>query len=272
MITTRAALVTARTSINLPGFVSKNATATMTVGQYASSWRANGTPTLGAIPGAYAVPTTLTTGALVDFEAPGGSKGTYVAEMRILPGTAGTGIELHDRLAHMGGLSGTSVALQTVAVDVNVATSNMVARRGASNFSQVQWWLEWYTTTGATPQNASIGVTYDNGTTDTIVVAIPASQAQARLLPILPNTAGRYIRTVDDLTLAGSTGTAGSFGVTATRQLTGLMAPNVYEAPKRDWSYLGFPRVEDEACLQFLYTAVSANTGNVVGFIKLVQG
>jgi hypothetical protein len=70
-------------------------------------------------------------------------------------------------VAHFGGLNGTLTTAQTVSLDLStlLATDNINLRKGDNNYSDVQWWLEWYTATGATAVTATIAVTYNDGTT-----------------------------------------------------------------------------------------------------------
>jgi hypothetical protein len=251
--------------------INKAAIASQLAGGFSSLWRATGTPGQGAVPGAYAVCTSALNGAFT-FANPTAPARTYLARLFMLSANSGTDIQVHDRLAHMGGLNGTLTSAQTTNVDVDVATSNMVARRGNSNFSDVQWWLEWYTATGATGVNATCAVTYDDGSTGNVVVALSGSVAASRMLPILPAVAGRFIKSIQSVTLSATTGTAGSFGVTATRALGGLSLGLANAGTVGDWAYLGFPRVHDDACLFMIMVPGTTSTGALYGSGKLIQG
>lgn len=45
----------------------------------------------------------------------------------------------------MGGLNGTLTTAQTVGIDFSALSSdNMAERIGDANYSDIQWWLEWY--------------------------------------------------------------------------------------------------------------------------------
>ena len=184
--------------------------------------------------------------------------------------------QIHDRLAHMGGLSGTvfTPTSQTVNVTVDVGTSNMIARRGAADFSDVMWWAEWYQDTGAVIVDFNFAVTYDDNSTDTIVVNVLNSTRTGRLIPILSNVAGRYIKSVQSVTLSASTTVTGNFGVTATRQLANGLDLLYSSGPPvvSDWALLGLPRVHDDACLQLVQINSTTQTGILYGELWLVQG
>lgn len=252
----------------------KSSISNQTTGAYASLWRAgtSAVPAQGATPGAAAVCDSSLTGALTFTNPPSGAR-SYVSLTNLATSNIGGDIFLVDRLAHMGGLDGTVTTAQTVNVDVSGSTSNLANRRGASNYSDVLWWLEWYTDTGSSAVNASVAVTYDDASTDTIVVALSATMRASRILPIFANTAGRYIKSVQSVTLSGTTGTAGSFGVTALRVLSSFTFGTLANFPAEDsWQRTGMARVHDSACLSAILLCVNTVTGTMTGFVRLVQG
>jgi hypothetical protein len=169
----------------------------------------------------------------------------------------------------MGGLNGTLTTAQTVNVDASVATSNLVARIGATDYSNVEWWLEWYTATGATAVNATIAVTFNDNTTTNIVVALAATVAASRRLPILSNTAGKWIKSIQSVTLSASTLTAGNFGVTATRKHAQPKSCDVANKLIKDnWYELGSPIVPDSACISLSMLNISNASGLLIGDLK----
>ena len=187
-------------------------------------------------------------------------------------------LELHDRLMHMGGLSGTLTTAQTVNLDVNanLASGNLDKRKGDSNFSDIQWWLEWYTATGGTAVTATVSVTYNDGTTGTLSAPLAATRPASFMLPLnglIPGAAaGKYIRDVDSVQLSATTGTAGSFGVTATRprMTMPLLLANKMEV--FDWAALGLPEVANSSCLFLIALTSTTSTGTVRGGGKLAHG
>ncbi len=239
-----------------------------------SLWRGTGFPTQGAIPAAAAICSDATVGALPLAPRTG-------AEERIISQTALQGAAVghvyivEDRLAHMGGLNGTLTTAQTVNVNLhnNLGVSNLAARIGAADYSEVEWFLEWYTATGATVTTPTAQVTYHDGTTGTVnlwalgATALPASVAASRRYEFVPLN-GKYIRSIESVTLSASTGTAGSFGVTAVKRLCVHEVTSVTTLQVRDWSMLTAPKVADNACVSFSQLCITTTTGAVQGSIS----
>jgi len=167
---------------------------------------------------------------------------------------------LADRLGHMGGLSGTVTSAQTVS---GTLTTPSGTGRCASNGSDVLWFLEWYTATGSTGVTATISYTNQSGTSGkTTTVSIPASTSSDTLIPINVLASGdTSIQSIQSVTLSGSTGTAGNFGVTALKVITTLDARwiNVISYNQLfDHYQLGMPSIAT-GCCPFLYTASGAS-------------
>ena len=246
------------------------------VGQYCSLWRATGTPAQGAIPAAAAFCTKALTGA-IGFDNQSAPATNYLAYHTLLCSAANTNLEIHDRLAHMGGLNGTLLTAQTVGIDlstINAGGPVPAARLGDANYSDVMWFLEWYTATGATASNATVNVTYDDGTTGNLAViaiggtAIAASQCRQ----LVPAVNGRFIRGVNSVTLSASTGTAGSFGVTATRPRAAMSVPIANKVEVFDWAQLGFPEIPNNSCLAGMLLSTATSSGTIKGHGKIIHG
>lgn len=242
-------------------------------GQIFSLWRATGTPGQGAIPSSAALCTSALTGAMgfTNQTAPATS---YYAWQSITAGNPATTVEVHDRLAHMGGLSGTVTTAQTVGIDLSTLGGGLpAARRGDSNYSDVQWWIEIYTDLGSTGVNATVNVTYDDGSTGNLAaIALGATPRASRLYPLVSAVAGRFIRGVNSVTLSATTGTAGSFGVTATRPRTVVNANIANKAEQFDWAQLGFPEIPNDSCLMMVMICSTTTTGTVRGQGKIAHG
>ena len=230
MITNRDQLINALGNNSSRFILDKASIAPQAAGTYVSLWRATGQPGQGAIPTAAAVCNNTLVGAM-NFTQQTGPATSYGAYMEVSTSNNAMTVEIHDRIAHMGGLNGTLTTAQTVGIDLLTmqGTSNLVNRMGYANYSDVSWWLEWYTATGSTAVTATVAVTYDDGTTGTIAVLLaamrPASFMQSLNGLIPAAQAGKYIRAVSTVTLSATTGTAGNFGVTASRVRMTLGAP-----------------------------------------------
>ena len=109
---------------------------------------------------------------------------SYGSYMEIATSNSAMTVEVHDRLAHMGGLSGTVTTAQNVSLALNTlgATNNISNRIGDTNYSDVQWWLEWYTATGSTAVTATVAVTYNDGTTGALTGAYLAATRPASFM------------------------------------------------------------------------------------------
>lgn len=266
-ITTRDQLINALANNSSRIIIDKAVTGTTAAGVFRSYWRETGQPGQGAIPTSAAVCDNTLVGAL-QFTQQTAPATSYVGLFEYAVSVAGQTVELHDRLVHMGGLSGTVTTAQTVGIDLStlLGTSNLAARIGDSNYSDVQWWLEWYTNTGSTATNITVNVTYNDGTTGNLTALAPgASVAATRMYglnSLIPAAAsGKYIRGVNSVTLSATTGTAGNFGVTATRYRCGGYAPVLNARFTQDWAQLGLPEIANSSCLfPVLLPSAASNT------------
>lgn len=277
-ITSRDKLIDALGNNSSRFILDKASIASQAAGTFVSLWRATGQPGQGAIPGAAAACDNTLVGAMnfTQQTAPASSYGAY---MEVATGNAAMTVEIHDRLAHMGGLLGTSTAAQSVSLDLNsmLASNNMTNRIGDANYSDVQWWLEWYTATGATAVTATVAVTYNDGTTGNLsglsLAATRPASFMASLNSLIPAaSSGKYIRAVNSVTLSATTGTAGSFGVTATRPRLTLGAPIANYKVTASWAELGLPEIRNSSCLFPLVLTSTSSSGTVRGGGKIVHG
>lgn len=241
-----------------------------TAGVYISMWRSTGQPAQGAIPGAAATCNNTTTGgfSIPQQTAPVKSYLTYF-EWACSNNTMT--LELHDRLAHMGGLSGTVTTAQTVGIDLNTmaGTDNISVRIGDADWSDVQWWLEWYTATGSTAVTATVNVTYSDGSTGNLTgvplaATRPASSA-INLNVYRPAGVAVFIRGVNSVTLSATTGTAGSFGVTATRLRGSVFAPVANCKYGCNWADLPINEIPKNACPTLMVLSSTTSSGTVRG-------
>lgn len=255
----------------------KASLANAVAGAYFSLWRATGQPGQGAIPAAAATCNNTLTGAM-GFNQQTAPATSYGGWANAVCSNSAVTVEIHDRLMHMGGLNGTLLTAQTVGIDFSgITADNMVARIGDANYSDIQWWLEWYTDTGATASNATIAVTYNDGTTGNLTaVAVGGTVRASRLIPLnnlIPAAAaGKYIRAVNTVTLSASTATAGSFGVTASRPRMTMPLPLANKMEIFDWAALGFPEIFNASCLWPIELCSTTTTGTVRGGGKIAHG
>lgn len=277
-ISTRDQLINALGNNTSRFIMDKVSIASQTAGSFVSLWRATGQPGQGAIPTAAASVNNATLGTM-NFEQQTSPTTSYIGYMEIAVGNASTTVEIHDRLAHMGGLSGVVATAQTANVDLEalLATNNTAERIGDADYSDVNWWLEWYTATGATAVTATVNVTFNTGTTANLTaVSLPATRPASHMVPL--NTlvpaaqSGMFIKKVNTVTLSATTATAGSFGVTATRVRATLGAPIPNYKVVADWAQLGLPSVANGAGLFPIVLTATTSSGTVRGGGKIIHG
>jgi hypothetical protein len=259
-ITTRDGLINGLGNNSSRLVIDKASISNAAAGQFHSLWRATGQPGQGAIPGAAAVCDNTLVGAMQFTQ-------------QTSPATS------YDRLRHMGGLSGTVTTAQTVNLDIsaNLATANLDARKGDANYSDVQWWLEWYTDTGGTAVTATVNVTYNDGTSGNLTgISLAATRRASFMQPLngfIPAAdSGKYIRDVNTVTLSATTGSAGSFGVTATRYRASNFMPIANARFTRDWAATGLPEIANSSCLMNILLCSTTTTGTLRATGKIAHG
>jgi hypothetical protein len=243
----------------------KASIATLAAGYLISLWRATGEPAQGAIPGAAATCNDDLLGSwplgdslTLDF---------YILRCGIYGATIGTWL-VYDRLAHMGGLSGVTTGDQTVGVDLVTASGQ---GRCNSNGSDVEWFAEIYTAIGVTAQTCTVTYVDQNDVTRTITFSLggasPLNQP-SRCIQLIPNS-GQTIKSITKVSISTSTGTAGSWGITARHKLfsLGQMLANI--APPGDFVAIGAPMISDTTCLEICVLCSTTSTGVVQGDMKI---
>ena len=242
-------------------------------GNLISLWRAAGVPAQGNIPGAAALCNHNTLGA-IGFTQQVSPATSYLAQLFSNNVNSAMVLEIRDRLGQMGGLNGTLTTAQTVALDLLTTGGGITPeRRGDANYSDVQWFLEWFASTGATAAVATVNVTYDDASTGNLAaINLAATRPAGLLIPLVPAVNGQYIRGVNSVTLNVSTGTAGSFGVIATRVRAVQPQTLANFTAVSDWQSLGFPDVPNGSCLM-LVTLTSSTASNALrGGGKIAHG
>ena len=273
-ITTRDQVIAALANNSSRFIIDKAVLSNFAVGQLASLWTATGTPSAGSAPGTTPiVPTSATTGAIrfANQTAPATS---YLAWMWAAFGTNTSACEIHDRIACVSGASGTITTAQTTGCAIDLTTTAPSSdRRGSADYSDVSWFIEVYTAMGATGVNATVNVTYNDATTGYLAaIALGATPRQGRLYPLVSASAGKYIRGVNSVTLSATTGTAGNFGITATRQRTNILGPVANFPNVSDWAQLGLPQIPNDSCLFLIVQATSTATPTIRGQGKIAHG
>ena len=237
-------------------------------GRYAqySTWTANS----GATPTTSVALTKATTGAQIP-EIP--DTGDQFLQVTTLGHQMNSGIliglpMITDRLVHSGGLSGTVTTEQTT----NLPTAALPRYTDGVG---VMIALDVYTATGGTATTVTARYTNQDGVAGRVtqVVVWPASPVAGRrfILPLQDGDTG--VRSVEGVTFAGSTATAGNVGVTLFKPL-GWAHSNMMHGGGQ-WGeamaalYGGLFQVHNNACIEFLSFGGSSSTQQY-GATKLI--
>jgi hypothetical protein len=251
--------------------INKASIANATANGYHSLWRATGIPAQGAIPATAALCTNALLGSM-NFTNQTLPDLNYIDYAHFNSSNAAMSIEIHDRLAQMGGLVLNVLTSQNVLMNLaTLAIPN--ARLGDSNYNQVSWWLEVYSDGGATASNATINVTYDDDSTGNLaVVAVGGTLRASRLIPLIPAVNGRRIKGINTVILSASTGTAGNFGFTATRQKSVCPLNIANRTEVFDWAQLGRADVQNDSALALIVQTSTTTTGTLIGAVIITNG
>jgi hypothetical protein len=223
------------------------------------------------------VPTKATAGA-IGFTNQTAPATSYIASLQASCSNAVTNLEIHDRLAHNGGLVLNVITSQTTNLPMDVLTLAVpAARYSDANYSDLNWWLEMYADGGATASNATINVTYSDATTGNLNVLAVGGTLRAGMLLSLDglrpvDKQAVYIRGINSVILSASTAVAGNFGFTATRLRCAVQMPVANYQTKEDWASLGLPEVPNDACLMLMTMSASTSSGTIRGTGKITHG
>lgn len=253
--------------------VSKASIASQSSNTWVSLWRATGYPAQGAIPGAAALCNNSTVGGHTLSASTAGTQ--YWSGHTVRSGNSGMLAIAYDRLAHMGGLSGTVTTAQNANIDL--ATLGVSAARiGASDYSEVDWRLEWYTATGSSAVTVTVNVTYSDSSSGNLnAISLAATRPASYCLNLreyLPTAkAGLGIKGVNTVTLSATTGTAGSFGVTAGRQISEASALVASYPTTERFAASSMPDVQDDSCIAWAVMTSTTSSGTLVCTFSLIR-
>lgn len=250
-------------------------------GKTFSAWMSDGgSPGAGAAPGAVAVPTSATLGAIPLTNASGGRDKRLIAATFAYSTVTNYGLEymtdvfLYDRLLHQSNLSGTTTGAQNVQTGSGVTLTRHTG--GAGN----EIWIEIYgTAIGATPQTVTCSYTNQAGTSGRTTLAMPigAASASTALKSIqevarLSLQAGDTgVQSVETLTLSGSTGTAGVMGVTIANRVARIPCHDGIGMVDFTYGDSGTPIIEASACLAMMWRPASSSIVPIQGVLATAE-
>jgi hypothetical protein len=271
-ITTRDQLIDALGNNSSRILFDKVSLASAVAGQYFSLFTASGFPAAGVNPTAAAICNQTTQGA-INFANQTLPTKSYLAYLFAAGGNALTNLDIVDRLCHMGGLNGTLTTSQTVNLDP-VALSVPASRYGAADLTDIQWWLEIYSALGATGVNATVNVNYTDSTSGNLtVIALGTTPRPGRQYPLNTLTAsGKIIEKINNVTLSATTGTAGNFGFSCSRNRSSVSMPVANFLTTADWAQLGLPTIANDSCLMLQMLCSTTSTGTIRGGGKIAHG
>jgi hypothetical protein len=239
------------------------------IGRGCSLWTYDGMPASGAVPTVAAIPDRTTTGA-IPFTAATGGRDLHLIGTSITPLIAGVFL-LYDRLFHIGGLSGTSTAAQSVQ---GSPASPALTRNtgGAGNIA----WYEIYTIIGSTGTTLTMNYTDDAGNSgQTSTINIGATNfrevTRAQRIPLAAGDTG--IRAINTVQLTATTGTVGNFGITIAQPLAWIPVGAAGTAGWRDYTtgLPGIPVVNPDACLALMFIPAVATAPEVWGCFATIE-
>lgn len=263
-ITTRDGLIAALAAAQEIDFV--KAGSAMTAGRYLSMFRMTGRPGAAGTPSTVAgnACSSATVGA-IPFTNPSGSLVSYLAQLTVSASNQGSMV-IYDRL------------VETALLSANVATAQTVGSAAlptrVTGGAGVALWLEVYTATGATA-SGTVTASYTNsagvsGRTATLIGGLPASAAANTMIPFALQAGDTGVQSVQTVTIATATGTAGSVGITLLQRIAevGLLANFAAAAGYAD---LALPQVKNDACLAMMCLS-SGTVSTLVGSLSVAQG
>lgn len=173
---------------------------------------------------------------------------------------------LVDRLSHQGGLDGTVTTAQTT----NLPTAALTRH---TNGERVIAALEVFSQLGTSEVSASVSYTNSDGTSGRSgVVGLGSTNGAGRNIGrilVVPNQEGDIgVRSVESVTLSGSTGAAGNFGVVLFKPRLPIFAVQMGDDRTIDTLFdLGaqVQALEPDACLQWFITS-SGGTGQAITY------
>jgi hypothetical protein len=207
---------------------------------------------------------TKATSGAVPFTAPGGADSVYLAGVEMAMTDEGL-FTIYDRLVHTSGLSGTVTTAQTV----NSAALPSRATGGAN----VEAWIEVYTAIGATSRTLTVSYTNQDGTSGrsgTVTVAISMKAGEMRPIALQGGDTG--VRSVENVTWSGTTGTAGDFGITLLRRIASVAVIGLYGVAQADAFDLGLPLIDPNSCLAFQCDFDSFAARPLCGIVTFARG
>ncbi|MDH4158669.1 MAG: hypothetical protein OEV62_00245 [Actinomycetota bacterium] len=234
-----------------------------------SLWTYDGFPGAGSAPTTWANPDNTTAGGLLQAD-PGGGRQKWLVQFAATGLVAGTLI-LYDRLGANGNLSGTTTGAQSF-------TGTLTRYTGGTG--NIMWYEIYGNTTtilGSTGTTVTVSYTNQSATSGRTSTAVAIGGTwfregnQIRMVPLQSGDTG--VQSVQSATLAGSTGTAGAWGITIARPLATSAISTAGVGAWRDFTtgLPGLPEIATDACLGLLWLPSLTTSPEVMGCVSTVE-
>lgn len=257
-------------------FTIQKLSTTSVANNWNSLWDAAGNPGAGAMSigntTAGVVPTDATAGAPKITDFTGGNAG-HLGDWTINIASTGTQM-LYDRLWHAGSFACSSLTTFTITAPPSIA-----ARLPATNYGEVEIWLEVNAANGAT--NTIVSVTYTNEAGDTGHTATHTGQfanlasfITRRMVRMDLQAGDKGVQKIESVIVSGATGTM-TFNVVLLRRLATTCCISSSTGPAggpMDAFKLGLPRIFSDSCLALMICPTSTATGGCYTWGTIIQG
>ena len=227
------------------------------IGRLTSLWQYHKMPGgEGAVPTASAIPVNDTAGAFFQTD-PSGGRQKWLLGAIAASSTGGT-LTVYDRLVHQGGLDGTVTTAQTT----NLPTTALTRYSGTNSVGNFIG-VEIYAQIGTTATTFTVSYTNQAGTSGRTTKAVSIGgtglrEAQRIIICALQD-GDTGVRSIESVTLAASTTTAGNFGVFIGHPIISIPLVSAGLAVPRDL-VTGLPSIQEiltDACLTGYWNAAS---------------
>lgn len=238
-------------------------------GRGCSLWTYDGMPAAGAVPTSAAIPDRTTQGA-IPFTPPGGTREKWLIGASVAPLAAGVYL-LYDRLFHIGGLSATSTADQTV----QGSTPSPALTRNTGGVGNMAF-TEVYAQLGTTATTLTMTYTDQDGNTgqtSTINIGAASFREVTRMqrIPLAAGDTG--VQAIEKVKLTATTAAAGNFGITIAQPLAWIPVGAGGTMGWRDYTtgLPGIPAIDPDACLAMMYIAATVTATELYGCLATVE-
>jgi len=232
----------------------------------------NGIPGEMTAPGASPAvnPTNATNGSLKQTDAAGGLTKWLTGAAFTAQCAGGLDVVLYDRLAHVGGLDGTSAGTQSV--------SSLADTRTGSDYINNEILIEIIALIGATGRTITFTYTNENSTGGRVTPAIifgGTGFREAGAMIAVPLQAGDLgVKSVESCIISASTGTVGNFGIVLASTIDvypiALSGGSVAKNYLNEWGPP--PKIFPGACLMNYYSIAGAVPPRILSHYAFVDG